>query len=135
MPKFSAISLFRLQTCHQDLVTLFTEVVKTFDCSILEGYRTKEAQEAAFLAGKTKLHYPDGNHNKRPSMASDVAPYPVNFNDIKRFYFFGGYVLGVAEKLLEAGKMAHRVRWGGAWNGELNRGNMLNDYLHFELIP
>lgn len=136
MPKFSKRSLDNLATCHQDLQVLFNEVIKTFDCVVTEGYRNKEDQEKAFNEGKSKVHYPYGNHNKNPSMAADVYPYPINFDDEKLAIWFGGYVLGIAQKLKDEGKMTHNIRWGGAWNGlgKLNTGKMLSDPGHFELI-
>src|SRR5688572_12424068 len=103
MPRFSDSSFSKLSTCHPDLQTLFFEVIKHFDCIVLEGHRGEVAQEKAFNEGKSQKKWPDGNHNKMPSMAADVAPYDppttVNWKDIKRFYYFGGYVLGIAEML------------------------------------
>ena len=115
MPKFSQESFSKLSTCHQDLQVLFYEVIKYFDCTILEGYRNEADQEAAFAKGTTKLHYPNGNHNKNPSMAVDVTPYPVNFSDEKLSLWFGGYVMGIAQRLKDEGKMSHSLRWGGSW--------------------
>ena len=137
MPKFSQESFSKLSTCHMDLQVLFYEVIKYFDCTILCGYRDKADQEAAFAAGMTKLHYPDGNHNHNPSTAVDVAPYPVDFKNEKLAIWFGGYVLGIAQKLKDEGKMTHGVRWGGAWDGlgKLDTAGQLNDDDHFELIP
>ena len=136
MPKFSQASFSKLSTCHHDLQVLFFEVIKYFDCTILEGYRNEVDQEAAFAKGNTKLHYPDGKHNQQPSMAVDVAPYPVNFNDDKLAIWFGGYVLGIAQKLKDEGKMNHSLRWGGSWDGlgKLDRPGQLNDADHFELV-
>ena len=136
MPKFSQESFSKLSTCHPDLQALFYEVIKSFDCTILTGYRNQEDQEKAFAAGNTKLHYPDGKHNHQPSMAVDVTPYPIDFNNEKLALWFGGYVLGLAQKLKDEGKMTHAIRWGGAWNGlgDLNTPHMLNDLVHFELV-
>ena len=136
MPRFSHESFSKLATCHMDLQVLFYEVIKYFDCTILQGHRNQVDQEAAFAAGKTKLHYPYGNHNKIPSMAVDVAPYPLNFNDTRLLCWFGGYVLGIAQKLKDEGKMSYSVRWGGSWEGlgKLDDGEQLNDLDHFELI-
>lgn len=136
MPKFSQASFSKLSTCHQDLQALFFEVIRYFDCTILEGYRNEAAQEAAFAKGNTKLHYPHGKHNHQPSMAVDVTPYPINFDDEKLGLWFGGYVLGIAQKLKDEGKMTHSIRWGGAWDGlgKLNSARQLNDLVHFELV-
>ena len=136
MPRFSQASFTQLSTCHHDLQALFFEVIKTYDCTIICGYRDKEAQEKAFEAGTTTLHYPASKHNFKPSMAVDVTPYPINLHDEHLHLWFGGYVLGIAKKLKDAGKMTLGVRWGGAWDGlgKLNRRGMLNDLVHFELI-
>ena len=136
MPKFSTKSLNQLFTCHQDLQTLFNEVIKTFDCTVLEGFRNEENQNRAFANGNSKLKWPNGNHNKSPSVAVDVIPYPVDWNDEKRHHFFAGFVMATAMRLKEQGKMTHDVRWGGSWNGfdKLNKSGMLNDLVHFELL-
>ena len=39
MAKFGRKSRERLETCHEDLQDLFNEVVRFFDCSVLEGHR------------------------------------------------------------------------------------------------
>jgi len=136
MPKFSQNSFSKLVTCHADLQTLFFDVIKYYDCTILEGHRTEEQQEKYFAEGKTKLHYPFGKHDSQPSMAVDVTPYPINFDDNELGTWFGGFVMGIAQKLKEEGKMTHSVRWGGSWDGlgKLNTPGMLHDLVHFELI-
>jgi len=135
MPKFSQQSLSQLSSCDLDLQKLFFEVIKYFDCKVLEGYRNEMDQEKAFQAGNTKLHYPHGKHNHKPSLAVDVAPYPINWSNTKRFYYFGGFVLGVAKKLKEEGKMTHGIRWGGDWDGDnIIDDQTFMDLVHFELI-
>ena len=47
MPEFSQKSLNKLNQCHPDLQRLFLEVIKEHDCTIIEGYRTKEDQDIA----------------------------------------------------------------------------------------
>ena len=136
MPKFSQSSFSKLSTCHHDLQVLFFEVIKYFDCTILEGYRNEVDQEAAFDKGNTKLHWPEGKHNANPSMAVDVIAYPINFEDEKTAMWFGGYVLGIAQRFKDEGKMAHSIRWGGSWDGlgKFNSERQLNDLVHFELV-
>lgn len=136
MPSFSSLSLFRLQTCHEDLIVLFSEVVKNIDCTVTEGYRTQAAQEAAFNAGNSKLHYPNGNHNSKPSSAVDVYPYPVDMKNTARFMWFAGYVMGVADRLFIEGKITHRIRWGGDWNRnyDITDEKGLRDLVHFEIV-
>lgn len=136
MPRYSTSSQNKLFTCHQDLQTLFREVIKHYDCTIIEGFRDKEAQNAAFDRGNSKIRWPNGRHNKSPSMAVDALPYPIRWDDEKTHYWFAGFVLGIAQMLKDEGKMKHGVRWGGAWNGidSFNTKGMLNDLGHFELI-
>jgi peptidoglycan L-alanyl-D-glutamate endopeptidase CwlK len=135
MPHFGKASFSKLSTCHPDLQTLFYEVIKSFDCAVLEGHRSKEDQEAAFKAGNTELHWPSGKHNSLPSMAVDVAPYPIDLNNTKRFYWFAGYVMGIASRLKDEGKMTHGVRYGGDWNSNKEIDDQtFKDLVHFELI-
>lgn len=135
MPKFSQASFSKLSTCHPDLQALFYEVIKHFDCQILEGYRSKDAQEEAFKNGRTQLHWPDGKHNKQPSMAVDVAPWPIQWNNEKRFYWFAGFVMGIAQKLKDEGKMSHSVRFGGDWDRDKNIDDQtFMDTVHYELV-
>ena len=128
MPKFSKRSLDRLGTCDERLQSIFKEVVKGFDCTVIEGHRGKERQNKAFDEGKSKLRYPKGNHNKVPSTAVDVAPYPVDWKDRDRFHYFAGYVLGIAKM------MGHTIRFGGDWNMNTQvKDNNFDDLVHFEL--
>lgn len=135
MPKFSPSSFSKLTTCHPDLQVLFYEVIKSFDCKIIEGYRNKEDQEKALLSGTTKLHWPYGKHNHQPSMAVDAAPYPIDWKDIHRFYYFSGYVMGIAQRLKDEGKMSHTVRFGGDWDSDDEVSDeRFKDLVHFELV-
>lgn len=136
MPKFSTTSKTRLDTCHPELQLLFNTVIETFDCSILVGHRGQADQDDAFRTGKSKLNWPNSKHNSTPSMAADVAPYPIDWTNIKRFYWFGGYVLGIADMLYSSGKMQHRVRYGGDWDRDFDLADEkgLSDLVHFELV-
>lgn len=134
MPAFSERSLQRLQTCHVDMVTLFTEVVKHFDCTILEGHRNEEKQNAAFAAGRSKLKYPKSKHNRLPALAVDVVPYPINWQDTDRMRYFAGLVQGMAIMLKTQGRMTHNIRWGGDWDRDTQlNDNHFMDLPHFEL--
>lgn len=135
MPRFSKDSVSKLSTCHHELQVLFYEVIKHFDCTVIVGFRNEEQQEKAFKEGNTKLHWPNGNHNKLPSMAVDVSPFPIDWGNSRRFYWFAGYVMGIAQKLKDEGKMTMSVRYGGDWNQDYEiSDNKFNDLVHFELI-
>jgi peptidoglycan L-alanyl-D-glutamate endopeptidase CwlK len=129
MFKFSQRSKDKLITCHPDLVRLFNEVIKHYDCSVLEGYRSNERQEQLFDDKKTKLRGGQSKHNQNPSLAVDVAPYPIRWNEPERFYHFGGFVLATAKQLNIP------IRWGGDWDGDGDvTDQSFNDLPHFELI-
>lgn len=126
-----------LGSCNPDLVTLFTTVINYFDCKIIEGHRGEAMQNAAVERGASKLRWPNGKHNAFPSNAVDATPIsrdnPVDLNDIPRHIYFGGFVMAIAETLYAQGKMTHKVRWGGDWDGDRNPKDGW-DYVHFELI-
>jgi peptidoglycan L-alanyl-D-glutamate endopeptidase CwlK len=129
MPKFSEKSMSMLMTCHLDLQRLFLEVVKSFDCSITCGHRTEEEQNEAFRANRSQKRYPDSKHNSIPSIAVDVCPYPIDWENLNRFYFFGGYVKKTAEIL------GIKVRYGGDWDGDtILDDQKFIDLPHWELI-
>jgi len=128
MPRFGSRSINRIKTCDQRLQELFYEVVKHFDCTIIEGSRGKERQDKAYADGKSKVKYPNGKHNQFPSVAVDVAPYPIDWSDRDRFHYFGGFVLGVAKQ------KGLNIRWGGDWNMDTQtKDNKFDDLVHFEI--
>ncbi len=128
MPSFSRRSRHRLRTCDERLQVLFDRVVKDFDCTILQGHRGRVAQNQAFQNGRSRLQWPEGNHNRYPSHAIDVAPWPIDWDDLRRFYFFGGFVLGIASEL------AIPIRFGGDWDGDEDLNDQtFNDLVHFEI--
>ena len=128
MPKFGRKSKERLSTCDDKLQKLFNEVIKYVDCSILEGHRGKDRQNKLYEEGKTKVKYPNGRHNRQPSSAVDVTPYPVDWEDRERQTLFAGFVIGVANQ------MGMNIRWGGDWDQDFQVvDNRFDDFPHFEL--
>jgi peptidoglycan L-alanyl-D-glutamate endopeptidase CwlK len=135
MPEFSNSSLNRLDTCHEDLQLIMSEVVRLIDCSVLEGHRDKDRQDMLFQKLFSKVRYPNSKHNTTPSMAVDVAPYPIVWEDDGRFAFFAGWVFCVAANLFELGEITHTLRWGGDWDGDTRTDDQdFNDLIHFELV-
>ena len=129
MPKFGKRSLKRLSTCDKKLQEVFNEVIKTVDCSVLEGNRHQTRQDLLYKEGKTKVKFPYGRHNASPSLAVDVCPYPIDWFDRERFHLFAGFVLGIAKS------MGINLRWGGDWNMNWEvDDNKFDDFPHFELI-
>lgn len=129
MPSFGESSRKALDTAHPKLRALFEEVVKTVDCTVICGFRDQAAQDLAVAMGKSKRSWPESKHNSYPSMAVDVAPYPIDWRDEKRFYYFAGYVQRVAES------MGIKIRFGGDWDGDYDlKDQNFFDLDHFELV-
>ncbi len=134
MPKFSNRSKANLVQAHGDLQRIFNEVIKYFDCSVICGHRSMAEQDDAFQKGFSKVEYPKSKHNKLPSLAVDVVPYPIDWNDTKRMIYFAGIVHGIAYKLKQENKITHSLRWGGDWDSDTElKDNTFQDYPHFEL--
>lgn len=141
MPKYSQDSKKKLSTCHVDLQRIFNEVIKHYDCTILEGVRIDAKQVKLFREGKSKLdgiidkskHQVDKNNPL--SRAVDVCPYPIpdgwgndNPKERSKFYYFAGAVLGIAQT------MGINIRWGGDWDSDGDfKDQTFDDLVHFEL--
>ena len=128
MPKFSIASKKQLSTSHPKLQMLFNEVIKHWDCTVIEGKRTIEAQRINVANGASRTmnsqHLPkeDGY-----SYALDVSPYPIKWTDYNRFYAFAGFVIGIATQL------GINIRWGGDWDSDRDFSDQtFNDLVHFE---
>ena len=117
MPKFSKISKERLSTCDSRLQEIMNELIEFYDFSVLCGHRGKEAQEEAVAKGTRSLHWPNSKHNTVPSLAIDIAPYPIDWENIERFKYLGSLVFKIAVR------KGITLRWGASWG----------DYPHFEI--
>ena len=93
-------------------------MIKNTDCIVLEGQRTIERQRELVAQGVSKTM--NSKHLSSPSRAVDVAPYPIDWKDIKRFVILGEIVKTIAEK------MEIEIEWGGDWNS-------FKDYPHYQL--
>lgn len=113
----------RLETCHPALKAVIYRAceLSPIPFTVLCGHRNQQDQEAAFAAGTTKLHWPNGNHNAEPSNAVDLAPLPIDWKNLHAFAMLAGVVLSSARLL------GVKLGWGGDWV-------TFKDYPHFELI-
>lgn len=129
MPKFSALSEQRLLTCHPFLQELLREAIKSVDFTVLAGHRNKDDQEDAFRRKASTKQWPNSKHNKLPSVAVDIAPYPVDWNDTARFARLFGYIERIAEE------KDINIRWGADWNDNYRTNDeKLIDMPHIELV-
>lgn len=135
MPSFSSSSMSFLRECHPQLQKLFLIVVENYDCKVLEGYRSPSRQDLLHSQGQSRVKGGDSAHNYSPSLAIDIAPYPIPKNwggdskeEYAKFYHFAFYVRGVADAL------GISIRWGGDWDGDNDVTDQhFNDLVHFEL--
>lgn len=134
MPHFSHKSLEKLNQCDPELQLIFKTVIKYIDCSVICGHRTEKEQNKVLKNGKSKVGFPLSKHNTNPSLAVDVVPYPVDWEDKNRFYYFGGFVMATYEMLYLDGKVRKVLRWGGDWNRNHKFDDQkFHDLPHFEL--
>ena len=128
MPSFSRRSEAKLNSCDDRLQRIMRRVVENFDCTILCGHRGFDEQEKAFLENKSKARWGESLHNKKPSLAVDVAPYPIDWKDRDRFHYFAGFVMATATEL------NRKLRWGGDWDRDTETDdNRFDDLVHFEI--
>ena len=126
MPRFSKISKERLATCHPDLQAVCNELIKQYDFSVLEGRRGEKAQNLAYRQGKSQVKYPHSAHNKIPSLAVDLAPYPIDWDNISRFNEMIIRFDTVANMLRAEGVISSDFVYGGKWA-------TLRDWPHIEI--
>jgi len=111
----------RLATCRTALQSLVLAAAEDYELMVLCGHRGEADQNKAFDTGKSKVRWPNGRHNSLPSRAVDLAPWPLDWEDLGRFDAMGRHVLEVAKRLQIP------VIWGGNWKRFVDRP-------HFELV-
>lgn len=128
MPSFSNKSKECLLTCDPRLQTICFDAIAIMDFTVLEGHRDQETQNLLYAEGKSQLKYPYSRHNRNPSKAVDIAPYPIDWNNKERFYALAGVMFTIAEKY------GYKLTWGGTWGGldDKNIGGFY-DLPHFQI--
>lgn len=121
MPKLSTKSQTKLNTCHSDLIKLIEAVAETEKCAVICGHRSKAEQEKAYNSGASRARWGQSKHNHKPSLAVDVVPLPLDWEDIPAFEKLGEKIMAKAEEL------GINIRWGRDFTN-------LKDYPHFELM-
>ena len=127
MYKFSTKSLAKINNpkFHPKLKLLLVEAIKTspIDFTVIETVRTI-AQQKINVANKVSKtmasrHIPSTNKSGLCE-AVDIAPYPINWKDIKSFILLSEHIKKTAKKLNIP------ITYGGDWK-------TLKDYPHYEL--
>ena len=122
MPKFSQRSKDRLATCDKRLQDIMNEAIKEYDFSVLEGHRSLERQYKLYKEGKSQIdgRRKMGKHNYSPSLAVDIVPWPIDWNDIDRFKELAVIIKRIAKE--KGIKIVH----GGDWKS-------FKDYPHWQI--
>ena len=132
--RFGKTSQGKLCTVHLDLEIIMEDALDTgiMDFSIIEGHRGRAEQNRYYILGKSKVKFPDGKHNKKPSQAVDAAPFingKVSWNKL-HCCVLAGIILACAAK------RGIKIRWGGNWDmdSEPITDQNFQDLVHYELV-
>lgn len=134
MPGFDAADLARLERLHPLLKQLFVEARKQTAFTIRDTNRGRADQEAAFKAKRSTVHFGDSAHNWSPSLAADIYPLPVKFDDPGYAKLFVPLQIGILKPL--AAKLNIAIRQGIDWNRNgILTDDKWDDLPHVELFP
>lgn len=126
MYRFGDRSKKQLNTCCPEIREILNEAIKHVDFTILQGHRSLAEQKALYEQRKSKVL--KGKHNSLPSMAVDIAPYPIDWKDEARFAHLVGLIKGIAAM------KGIKIRCGCDWDmdGDI-RDHDFMDYPHIEI--
>lgn len=109
-------------------------LIEVADISITCGHRGQKAQNEAYYGRpqRSKLPWPKGKHNRLPSTAVDIQPYPMP-REHQKLVMALSYIAG---RLVQIGfEEGLTIRWGGDWDRD---GSVLDqnfdDLFHFEIV-
>lgn len=134
-----ARSLKNLEGVHPKLVDIVKLAIAytKVDFTVIEGVRTQERQNLLYAQGRTKpgqivTWSRTSNHftNKRTGFghAVDLVPFPVDWNDLKKFDAISLAMFAAADQLNTP------IRWGADWDRDgFPRERGETDSPHFEL--
>jgi peptidoglycan L-alanyl-D-glutamate endopeptidase CwlK len=128
---FGLSSEAKLDLLHPDLVRVVWRAMacQAMDMTVIETARSPaQAVRTPLraLASRTArhIHGADGKAH-----AIDLAPFPIDWKDLKRFAFLAGLMRMAAQ--IEGVS----IRWGGNWDGNSDfHNNSLEDLPHYELV-
>lgn len=153
MPKFSPSSEQKKTTLHPDLQIVMDEAILHYDFIILCGGRPVNEQFELYKQGRQLVEgnwiisdkskivtYCDGTtnaskHNAVPSLAVDVAPYPLDWDDNISFALLVGKILEIARRLKDEGYINCKIISGADWNNNgKSDDEKFTDLPHIEIV-
>jgi len=121
--KWSNASLAKLKTCDERLQAMADMMLSRseFDLTITCGHRGEKEQQDAFDKGTSKAKFGQSKHNNLPSLAIDICPYPINWDDKDE-----RWRKMALNAMWCAGRLGFEIVWGGDFKS-------IKDMPHFEL--
>lgn len=121
--KWSKASLAKLATCDERLQAMADMMLSKseFDLTITCGHRGEKEQQDAFDKGTSKAKFGQSKHNNLPSLAIDICPYPINWDDKDE-----RWRKMALNAMWCAGRLGFEIVWGGDFKS-------IKDMPHFEL--
>jgi peptidoglycan L-alanyl-D-glutamate endopeptidase CwlK len=132
MARYGRRSMANLEGVHPLLVDWALRLVTTMDNTVVSGVRSLTTQAEYVRLGVSQTMA--SKHLVQPTdsfgHALDLAPYPVDWTDTRRFYILAGIGIGLASE------MNIPIRWGGRWNPDDDQFKLpgFNDMGHFEIL-
>jgi peptidoglycan L-alanyl-D-glutamate endopeptidase CwlK len=129
----------KLKGVHPNLIRVIERAIElsSQDFMVLEGLRTPERQAELYAQGRTKpgqvvtwtlksRHFVQADGWGH---AVDIAPYPLDWNDLSKFE-------AIADAMFQASKeLGTSIRWGADWDQDGRpREKGETDSPHFELV-
>ena len=118
-PKLVAVVKLAIEITSQDFV-------------VIEGLRTQARQDELWAQGRTKpgpvVTWTKDASSHGTGHAVDICPYPVDWNDLKKFNAIADAMFAAADEL------GVPLRWGADWDRDgILRERWESDSPHFEL--
>ena len=111
----------------------FVDVVldtSPFDLSLTDGHRGQIQQDTAFASGASEVQWPNSKHNRNPSEAVHIDPYPIDYENWLLYYCLAGVIWTVS-----IGFPDLQLRWGGDWNTDRQlNAERFRDLAHWEVV-
>jgi len=133
MRKWSKASQAVYDTLDPKLQRLVTRLRdEVIDITLICGHRGEAEQNEAVRTGHSKVKWPEGKHNKLPSVAVDLRPYPFSIAEPKQWAQLG-YLAAWA--IVFAREDGFEVRWGGDWDRDNDLTDQtFDDLFHLEIV-
>ncbi len=133
MHKLSKASQKELDTCVAHWYVIIMILLRLIDVKVTCGFRGEDQQNTEYAEGDSTKKWPESKHNKLPSPAIDIHPYPIDFEDRDRYVHMAGMVIAIGALV------GVEIRWGGKWRKDVDikdnkKVTGLDDLGHFEIV-